>query len=432
MLELGDGGPGALPGGAAAVPFKNIKKVVEQDLDEKIGDVFETFEETPFALASLGQVHRARTSDGDDVAVKVQHPGVAEAAEADLRSVGVVAPMLKRLAPGLDAGAVLGELRERISDELDYEVEAQHQRRLERRLRGHPHVRIPHVHTALSARRVLVTEYVAGTAAIADLPDAERDRAGEIAFRFYGGLMWRDGLIAGDPHPDNCLLCPDGRLCFLDFALLREADAKTVAGEQAVMRALAEVDAARVHAGLSALGYLPEEFDPEALLEHLTVAGDWMVASGRRRLDPEYAAQVREQGYPPRSPHFEAMRRMSMPAATLLARRLELQLLALLGAWRAEADWGAISAEYRSGAPASTALGAQDRAFFGERVALERPSQPPPSAFPAFTTTLGPCPRPCMSLTGVRREPTPSAVPRAWRPGGVACGGSARPSPRPR
>ena len=107
--------------------------------------MFDDIDEAPFALASLGQVHRARTSDGDDVAIKVQHPGVAEAAEADLRNLAVVGAIIKRLAPGLDAGAMLAELRERISDELDYEVEAQNQRSLERVFRGHPHVRVPSV-----------------------------------------------------------------------------------------------------------------------------------------------------------------------------------------------------------------------------------------------------------------------------------------------
>jgi predicted unusual protein kinase regulating ubiquinone biosynthesis (AarF/ABC1/UbiB family) len=215
---------GALPDGARAVPFGRARRVIEQDLDTGVRELFADVDEQPFALASLGQVHRARTSDGDDVAVKVQHPGVAAAVEGDLRDLGLVAPLVKRLAPGLDAGALLSEMRERISDELDYELEAQHQRRLERLFRGHPHVRLPRVRTDLSARRVLVTEYVDGLRAdeIEHLGDAERDRLGEIAFRFFFGLVWRHGAVAGDPHPDNCILCPDGRLCLLDFGLLRD------------------------------------------------------------------------------------------------------------------------------------------------------------------------------------------------------------------
>jgi predicted unusual protein kinase regulating ubiquinone biosynthesis (AarF/ABC1/UbiB family) len=361
-------GVGALPGDARAVPFGRVKRVIEQDCDGRMRDLFADFDEEPFALASLGQVHRARTADGADVAVKVQRAGAAEAIEADLRSLGLVGPIIKRLAPGLDAGALLAEIRERISDELDYEIEGQHQRRVERRFRGHPHVRVPRVDTALSARRVLVTEYVQGRRLdeLERLGDAERDRIGEIAFRFFFGLAWRDGIVAGDPHPDNCLLCPDGRLCVLDFGLLRDLDTEYLQGERDITRALAAADAQAVHAGLSSLGYLPdpEAFGPGALLEHLGTAGEWMVRPGLRRIDPEYAGRTLEQGYPPRSPHFASMRRMRMPPPTLLLRRMELHVLSLLGALRAAADWGAISAEHHSGAPVSTALGREDRAFF--------------------------------------------------------------------
>jgi predicted unusual protein kinase regulating ubiquinone biosynthesis (AarF/ABC1/UbiB family) len=362
---------GARPAGVQALPFGRLKRVIEHDLGARVGQVFDDFDEQPFALASLGQVHRARTHDGDDVAVKVQHPGVAEAAEADLRNVGAVGPILKRLAPGLDAGAVLAEVRERISDELDYEVEAQHQRRLERAFRGHPHVRVPRVHTELSARRVLVSEYVDGISAdgIARLGDAERDRVGEIAFRFYAGLAWRAGIVAGDPQPENCLLCPDGRLCLLDFALLRELDAGYLEGERAIMRALADGDAPRVHEGLFGLGYLPEPTDPDALLELLTSAGGWMFDPGLGRLDSERVEDILERGYPPRSPHFMLMRRLRMPAPTLLLRRMELQLLSLLGELRAGADWAAIAAEHHSNRPPSTALGREDRAFIQRRAA---------------------------------------------------------------
>jgi predicted unusual protein kinase regulating ubiquinone biosynthesis (AarF/ABC1/UbiB family) len=371
MLQLDREPPslGALPGDRRTVPFGRVKRVIEKDLDARMRDLFDDFDEEPFALASLGQVHRARTTEGADVAVKVQHAGTAEAVEADLRSLGLVGPVIKRVAPGLDVGAVLAELGERITDELDYEIEAQHQHRLERRFRGHPHVRLPRVYTALCTRRVLVTEYVEGlrSDAIARLSDAERDRIGEVAFRFFFGLVWRDGTVAGDPHPDNCILSPDGRLCVLDFGLLRDLDAAYRHGERDIMRALAARDAQGVHDGLSGLGYLPDPgaFDPGALLEHLGTAGEWLLAPGFRRVDTEYVGRILELGYPPRSPHFASMRRMRMPPPTLLLRRMELQVLSLLGDLRAGADWGVVSTEHHSAKPPSTALGREDHAFFG-------------------------------------------------------------------
>jgi len=96
---------GAVPDGARTIPFGDVRRVIEHDLDDRIGRLFDDIDEEPFAVASLGQVHRASTSDGEIVAVKVQHPGVAGAIESDLRNLGLVGPIIKRLAPELDAGA---------------------------------------------------------------------------------------------------------------------------------------------------------------------------------------------------------------------------------------------------------------------------------------------------------------------------------------
>jgi hypothetical protein len=133
------------------------------------------------------------------------------------------------------------------------------------------------------------------------------------------------------------------------------------------MRALAAGDAEGIHDGLSSLGYLPDPgaFDPSALLEHLDGAGEWLITPGFRRIDTDYVSRVVDFGYPPRSPHVDSIRRMRLPPATLLLRRMELQLLALLGTFNCGADWGAISAEHHSSKPPSTALGREDRAFFG-------------------------------------------------------------------
>ena len=370
--ERSEGALGALRADAAPVAFDRVRPIVERELDAPLRELFSDFDEEPFALASLGQVHRARTDDGAHVAVKVQHPGVAEAIEADLRNLGLVGPILGRLAPGVDAGALLAEVRELISDELDYELEAQHQRRLERRLRGHPDILVARAHTGLSTRRVLVTDYVEGLGAqeIAGLPDAERDRVGELVFRFYFGLAWRDGIVAGDPHADNCVLCPDGRVCLLDFGLLRDLEPDYVEGERAVMRAIADGDAQGVHDGLSRLSYLPDPSTPSTPMRCSSTSprpagGCWRRASGGSA--PTTSIGPCELGYPPRSPWFAPMRRLSMPAATLLLRRMELQVLAVLGDLRAGADWGAIAAEHHAAEPPSTDLGREDAGFFARR-----------------------------------------------------------------
>jgi predicted unusual protein kinase regulating ubiquinone biosynthesis (AarF/ABC1/UbiB family) len=148
--------------GVPPVRFDRLQKLLRKELGAPLGDVFADFDERAFAAASIGQVHRATTVDGDDVAVKVQYPGVAEAVETDLRNAMLLLPLVKRLAPGLDAKALATEMRERIGEELDYELEAQNQRRIARLVRGHPFLSVPRVRTDLSTQRVLVTEYVEG------------------------------------------------------------------------------------------------------------------------------------------------------------------------------------------------------------------------------------------------------------------------------
>lgn len=132
------------------------------------------------------------------------------------------------------------------------------------------------------------------------------------------------------------------------------------------MRAIADGSAQRVHEGLAGLGYLPNprSVDPAALLEHLAAGGEWMLAGGALRIDPAYVTAVFELAYPPRSPYFPSMRRMAIPPATLLLRRMEIQLLSLLGDLEAGADWGAITAEHHSGTSASTALGRAEEAHW--------------------------------------------------------------------
>ena len=123
-----------------------------------------------------------------------------------MQNLGMILRLMKRIAPGLDAKALGDEIRERIDEELDYELEAQNQRALARIFRGHPFIVVPDVVTALSHERVIVSEFVEGRGfeEIKQLPQAERDRIGEIVFRFYFGCMYRHHQFSGDPHPGNC------------------------------------------------------------------------------------------------------------------------------------------------------------------------------------------------------------------------------------
>ena len=152
---------GELRDAAPKVRFSDMRKVIESELEAPLDEVFDAFDETPIAAASIGQVYRATLPDGRDVAVKVQYPGVAQAVRADMQNLGLILRLLKQIAPGLDARATAEEVRSRIGEELDYELEAQHQRSLARIFRGHPFIVVPDVVTGLSRERVIVTEFVA-------------------------------------------------------------------------------------------------------------------------------------------------------------------------------------------------------------------------------------------------------------------------------
>src|SRR4051812_48689571 len=279
----------ALRDNVPPVPFAELEKLMRQEFGGPLQRVFRDFDERAFAAASIGQVHRAITVDGDDVAVKIQYPGVAEAVDTDLRNAMLLVPLVKRLTPGLDAKALAAEMRERIGEELDYELEAQNQRRIERLMRGHPFISVPRVYTDLSTRRVLVSEYVAGERfeGVRRAGEAQRDRYGEIVFRFFFGLLYRDRIALGDPHPGNYLLRPDGRVCFLDFGLVREIDAGRVAAEVTIARAVRDEDASGLKAALIAGGYLPTErteaVDADLTLRLMRHAIKWYAVPGEHR-----------------------------------------------------------------------------------------------------------------------------------------------------
>ena len=362
----------ALRDAVPPLPFGKIEKLVRGELGGSVSAHFAEFEREAFAAASIGQVHRAVTREGEPVAVKVQYPGMAEAVETDLRNLGLLLPLVKRLAPGLDVRALASELRERVAEELDYEIEAQNHRTMARAWRGHPFAHVPAVHTGLSSRRVLVTELLEGSRfeEVKRLPDAERDRFGEIVLRFFFGTLAHLGRASGDPHPGNYLLLGDGRVGFLDFGLMRVVDPRYLAAEHAIARAAAAGDAAAVHRGMAALGYLPDPaaFEPDRLLDQLLTGAEWYFEPGPRRITPAYVTALMDRG----SAFIGDLRRMTLPPQALLIRRMEGLVFQTLGELRAQADWAAIGEEYHAGHAPATPLGEQDAAFWGDRRPLAR------------------------------------------------------------
>jgi predicted unusual protein kinase regulating ubiquinone biosynthesis (AarF/ABC1/UbiB family) len=355
---------------APTVSFKQMRKVIEEDLEDDLDEIFSEFDPEPVAAASIGQVYRARLArDGREVAVKVQYPGVAGAVRADMQNLDMIMRLLKRMTPGLDVKAVTREIRERIEEELDYELEAQNQRALARIFAGHPFIVVPDVVSALSRERVLVSDYVAGEGfeTLKEGTQAERDRLGEIVFRFFLGCLYRHHQFSGDPHPGNFLLLDDGRVAFLDFGLFKRMDAAAVELELACQRAVVEEDPATLHRLLAESGFLPEpeRVDPESLLEFIRDAIWWYTTADRVvELTPQIATKVMIESSDPRSSHFREMRHQDMRPEHLFGRRMEMLTLAVLSQLRARANWHRIAREWMYGDEPVTELGREETDFY--------------------------------------------------------------------
>ncbi|MGZ4173711.1 MAG: ABC1 kinase family protein [Solirubrobacteraceae bacterium] len=363
----------ALRDAAPTVSFEDMRKVIEAELDDPLEEIFDEFDEQPIAAASIGQVYRGRLVGGREVAVKVQYPGVAAAVRSDMQNLGLILRLAKRIAPGMDPKAIGEEIRERIHEELDYELEAQNQRTLARIFRGHPFIVVPEVVTRLSRERVLVTEYVHGTG-FEDLkghPQAERDRIGEILFRFYFGCLYRHHEFSGDPHPGNSMLLDDGRMAFFDFGLFKRMPPGTVELEIAVQRAVIEGDTETIMRIGAETGFLPdpERFKPQRVLEHFRAATSWYTVDEEVQLNPEWATEVMIHMGDPRSEYFGQLRHESAPPDHIFGRRMEVLTLAVISQLYARGNFHRIAREWFYGDPPETELGRQEAEFWARALA---------------------------------------------------------------
>ena len=362
LAELRDAAP--------KVAFKDMKKVIEAEYGEPIQDVFQTFDPVPIAAASIGQVYKAKLHDGRDVAVKVQYPGVAQAVRADMKNLGMILRLMKRVAPGLDPKAMGDEIRSRIDEELDYELEAQNQRTLARIYRGHPFIVVPEVVTSLSHEKVIVSEFVAGRGfeELKQLPEAERDRLGEIIFRFYFGCMYRHHQFSGDPHPGNSLLLEDGRMVFLDFGLFKRIPPAVAEFELEIARLGIAGDGASLIEHLHEGGFInkPEYYTPEGILAQVYDMTWWYGLDDEVALTPEIATEIMIEMSDPRSSHFSKMRHETLPPDHLFGRRLEMLTLAVMSQLRARGNWHRIAREWIYGDEPVTELGRQEAAFYAK------------------------------------------------------------------
>ncbi|MBF6182935.1 Probable ubiquinone biosynthesis protein UbiB [Nocardia otitidiscaviarum] len=371
---------------APTVNFDVMRAVIEEDYGKPLDQVFATFEPEPIAAASIGQVYRATLHDGRTVAVKVQYPGIDAAVRADLKNLAMFRRVLQSAMPWVTP-AVLDELRLNLESELDYVAEADTQREIARLFAGHPFIFVPDTMPELSTTRVLVSEYFAGRGfdEIRQLPDAERNRIGEIIYRFYVGSLFTFNEFCGDPHPGNLLLGDDGRVAFLDFGLFNRMDPEHVQFEITCIRAAAEERAEDLRDLMVQRGVIesPEEITPEECLEYVLAACEWALIDQELTITPELASGAFVLAVDPRASEFAGMKQQNLPPEHLFSRRADFLTFGMLGQLEATNNWHRIAREWLYGDEPVTDLGKAHHAWLATRPAPE----PKPKAAPAKKKT---------------------------------------------
>ena len=350
---------------AKPVSFDSIRKVAEADLGTRINSAFGDFDPEPIAAASIGQVHRATLKDGREVAVKIQYPGIAEAIQSDMKNMRLGLKLLNVIAPGIDTAAIADELRERIAEELDYELEAQNHRAMARAYRGHPFITVPDAITDLSRERVIVSEYVEGKR-FAEAKQAatqpERNRIGEILTRFYVNGPLRHRLLNGDPHPGNSLFLGDGRVAFLDFGFFKRLSNAEIESLKATSKATHEQDADTLLDELVKLKALePNPALAEPFLEAYTTIFGWIYVDEPLAVDGARTGEMMRQYTRLRS--SDGFESLTLPAEHLVLMRAVMLLIGLLGQLEAENRWLDITREWLYDDEPRTELGQAEAAW---------------------------------------------------------------------
>ena len=317
---------------APPLPAASVHRVLAAELGPRWRQRFRALDDTPAAAASIGQVHRAVWKDGREVAVKVQYPGAGEALIADLGQLSRLASLFRVVQPGLDVKPLVSELRARITEELDYELEAAAQKGFAKAYAGDDEILVPRVVAA--APKVLVTEWIDGmplSRVIASGSPAQRDLAGLRLATLHFSAPTRAGLLHADPHPGNFRLLPDGRLGVLDFGAVARLPGGHPEPVGRLSRLAIEGRADEVLAGLRAEGFVraDAEIDAEAVLQFIAPMLEPIMADEFRFSRAWLRGQAARVANP-RSPAYQLGRHLNLPPGYLLIHRVTLGSIGVL------------------------------------------------------------------------------------------------------
>ena len=356
--------------------------VIAEELGAAPDQLFAEWDPTPIAAASIGQVHRAiiidkATGEERAVAVKVQYPGVDTAIAADLKNANILGTILKQGFGGLDPADMVEEIKDRLTEELDYRREAANQQRFADFYRGHPTISIPDVVPEFSSSRVLTTELISGHtwSEVLDWDQDERDAIAETMFRFVFRSLYRLRSFNGDPHPGNYIFHRDGKVTFLDFGLVKDFTVDEMATFETMVRlAAVEHDVPGFRTILEGAGMLQPDAPVDTADVGTYFSRFYEPISQHRNITwtPEYASGIVRHTFDRSSPISQYA---SVPRAFVFIQRINLGLYALLGDLNATGNYRAIAEELWPfmQSPPSTPLGVAEAEWLKTHAANTKP-----------------------------------------------------------
>jgi len=320
-----------------------IAQIFLEDMGRLPRELFVEWSPQAFAAASIGQVHRARLSDGRWVAVKVQYPGIAEAVETDLRGAELLDRLVSAIFRGQEPGVLVSELRERLHEECDYLVEARSQEEFRTRWTGRAGIRIPAVYSEFSSRRILVTELSSGEnfdSFLTHATEAERNRAGELIYCFFIESFCRDCVFNADPHPGNYLFL-DGDVVLLDFGCVKRVERARIDWWNSLMRAYLERRFETAREQLIEAGVVPDPAHYDFWSHHRMVLTtyEFLLRDGPFRFDTQFMRRLLNA----RGTDNRGLFRSNVSKDLIFANRMALGLFALLSRLQARADFREIT-----------------------------------------------------------------------------------------
>jgi predicted unusual protein kinase regulating ubiquinone biosynthesis (AarF/ABC1/UbiB family) len=316
-----------------------VAQVFLEDQGQLPRQLFAEWTPHPFATASIGQVHRARLSDGQAVAVKVQYPGIEEALEADLQSVELLDRLGSFIFRGQERGVLVAELRERLTEECDYLAEAENQEEFRLRWTGRPGLLIPKVLRQRSSRRILVSDLVQGEgfdSFLEHATGAERDHAGALIYGFFVESFCKHGVFNADPHPGNYLFV-NGDVALIDFGCVKRMSLEQVAWWKALLRSYLErrFDAARDLLIETDLIPDPSRYDFESHHRMVLTTYEFALRATPFRFDAAYMRRLINARGKDNRGKFQ----VNLPKDWIFANRMALGLFALLARLQATGDF---------------------------------------------------------------------------------------------